>query len=341
MSSKKVINLGMDIGNKNLKVCGSENNSHEIAIAYKEISKYDYENESVGEGMEKVKYNNKYYFVGLQCQGGIGQNKGAVEYREIANMFKLIGLARELRKQGVHHADFNIVTGTPVLDWDAYKDGYKDLMLSKDSNYETIELNGVEYTVRVLDCIVTKQSACIAPTIPNWKEQDFILVDLGGGTLDLAYFQQGTKKEYDTVDFSLNEILADLGNKLNSHGLGLPRPNSLDSNFINLMENIISDGMYRKETSITIENNQVNLRDFTDDYMQEKIDKVLEEIKIKLRLSNTDSKYIYVFYLGGGAKLLQHQLNKNKTFGNVKVLQNPEFANVVAYQKMANSKRWE
>ena len=40
---EKIIKGGLDIGNKNLKVCGSENNAHEIPVAYEEVSKYDYD----------------------------------------------------------------------------------------------------------------------------------------------------------------------------------------------------------------------------------------------------------------------------------------------------------
>jgi hypothetical protein len=335
-----IIKLGMDIGNKNLKVCAEEGQAHEIPASYRMVDEYDYVNSISKKDMEKVKYNGKYYFVGLQCQNGLPHNKGDRNIREVANMFKLVGLARELRRQEQNKGEFCIVTGTPVNDYDAYKDDYIDLFLTKDDEYEIIELNEVEYQIKVKNVVVTKQSACIAPTIPNWKENDFILVDFGGGTLDIAYFQRGIKERYITMDFPLNEILEDLGNTLNAYKLGIPRPNSLDSGFIRTMEEIILQGKYRNVTSILVNDKQINLKDFCSQWLQNKVDSIIEDIKIKLKLSTTDSNFISVYYIGGGAKLLANELANNNGFTNKSIIENPHFANVSIYQTIANKYNW-
>ena len=175
---------------------------------------------------------------------------------------------------------------------------------------------------------------------PIWKEKEFVIVDFGGGTLDIAYFIKGAKKQYDTIDFSLNQVLTDLGNILNDYKLGIPRPNILDSGFIKIMEDIIYTGQYKYVSTITIEGNQYDIKKFVDTYLQAQIDKIMEEIKIKLKISNTDAKYIDVFFIGGGAKLSNNQILQNKTFANKKIIENPQFANVEAYAKIAKSKRW-
>ena len=338
---EKIIKGGLDIGNKNLKVCGSENNAHEIPVAYEEVSKYDYDNELVSKDIEKVFYNDKYYFVGLQCQRGLPQNKGDIAIREIANMFKLVGLARELRERSVSEGEFYLVTGTPVVDYDEYKGDYTDLMLSQDKEYELIELNNEQYKIKVSKVRITKQSACIAPTIPNWRETDFILMDFGGGTLDIAFFQRGVKERYLTLKFPLNEILEDLGNVLNVYKLGLPRPNSLDSGFIKTMEDVVLKGMYRNKTSIEINGEIIKLDEFCSDWLQSKVDNIIEDVKIRLGLSQTDSESIEIYYIGGGSKLLSKELAKNTGFKNKKIIENPHFANVVIYHTMANSIDWE
>lgn len=337
----EIIKVGVDIGNKNLKVCAEEGQAHEIPASYRIVDEYDYKHSSNREDMERVKYKGKYYFVGLQCQSGLPHNKGDKGVREIANMFKLVGLARELRRQDKIKGDFYVVTGTPVNDYDAYKDDYIDLFLTKGEEYETIELNEQEYRIKVHDVFVTKQSACIAPTIPNWKETDFILIDLGGGTLDIAYFQRGIKEKYDTMDFPLNEILEDLGNTLNTYRLGIsPRPNSLDSGFIRTMEEIILQGRYRNVTSILIDDKQTNLKDFCSQWLQEKVDNIIEDIKIKLKLSETDSKAISVYFFGGGAKLLATELANNTGFSNKSIIDQPHFANVTVYKTIADKYNW-
>lgn len=336
-----IIKIGVDIGNKNLKICAEEGQPHEIPASYKIVDEYDYINSISREDMEKVKYNNNFYFVGLQCDKALPHNKGDKEHREVANMIKLVGLARELRNQGKSEGEFYIVTGTPVKDYDEYKQDYIDLFLTNHNEYEIIELNGEEFRVKVKDVIITKQSACIAPTIPNWREADFILVDLGGGTLDIAYFQRGVPTRYQTMNFPLNEILEELGNKLNVYKLGIsPRPDMLDSGFIRTMEDIIFQGKYRNVTSIRVDDKQVNLKDFCSQWLQGKVDGIIDDIKIMLRLSDTDSQSIPVYYIGGGAKLLEKELAKNEGFTNKSIVENPHFANVSIYQMIANKNNW-
>jgi len=337
---ENIIKVGVDIGNKNLKVCAEEGQAHEIPASYKIVEEYDYINGIAREDLEKVKYNGSYYFVGLQCQKSLPKNKGDKSVREIANMIKLVGLARELRRQGKDTGEFYVVTGTPVNDYDEFKDDYIDLFLSNDE-YETIELNEQEYKIKVKDVIVTKQSACVAPTIPNWKNIDFVLVDFGGGTLDIAYFKKGIKEKYITMDFPLNEVLEELGNKLNTYKLGIsPRPNSLDSGFIRTMEEIILQGKYRNVNSINIDNKQISLKDYCSQWLQDKVDSIMQDIKIKLGLSDTDANSIPVYFIGGGAKLLSTEIANNNDFSNKSIIDQPQFANVVIYKILADKYEW-
>ena len=93
--------IGIDMGNKNLKVYSGKGEPHEIPIAYREHDEYWYNNEPIGANIEKVKYRNRYYLVGVQGRSGLPQNKGDINVREISNMFKLVGLAREMRKRNI------------------------------------------------------------------------------------------------------------------------------------------------------------------------------------------------------------------------------------------------
>lgn len=335
-----VIKLGLDMGNKNLKVYSGKE-AHEIPIAYREKDQYWYENETIGDNMEKVKYKNRYYLVGVQGRSGLPQNKGDKNVREVANMFKLVGLARELRLRNETEGEFYIVTGTPLNDYQANKQDYLDLMISKDGETEIIELDGKEYKILVSKADVTKQAAVVAPTLENWKDDNLLLVDLGGGTLDIAYFVRGTQERYMTIDFPLNELLEQLGNTLNGYGLGLPRPDELDSGFLLTMEEVILNGSYVGIDHIDVNGEKVNLKGFCDNWLQSRVNSVIEDIKTRLNLSDTVAKTIRVHYLGGGAKLLREQLINNNTFGNKEVTRDPHFANVKAYNTLANVKGWD
>jgi len=339
--TENITKIGLDIGNKNLKVCGESEVPHEIPVAYKISNQYDYENEQDNDNIERVLYNDIYYTVGLQCSRGLPQNKGDTNHREVANMFKLVGLARELRNEAKTKGEFYIVTGTPVKDYDAFKKDYKDLMISKGDKFEEIEMNGIKYSIKVSKTRITKQSACIAPTLPNWKEEDFIIIDFGGGTLDIAYFQRGIKERYHTMDFPLNRVLEDLGNELNAHKLGIQRPNSLDSGFIKTMEDIVLNGSYRTKSFITVNGEQKDLKEFCAEWLQGEVDNIIKDIKVSLNLSDSDSKLVKVYYIGGGAKLLAEMLAKNTGFLKKKIIEQPHFMNVIIYHKMATTIDWE
>lgn len=331
-----MIKIGLDMGNKNLKLYSGDEAPHEIPVAYKEQDEYWYLNEPVGVDMEKVKYRGRYFLVGVQGRSGLPQNKGDKGVREIANMMKLVGLARELRLRGETEGEFYVVTGTPLNDYEMNKKDYEELMLSKDGEYEHIELGGKEYKILVSKVEVSKQAAVVAPTLNNWKNDNLILVDFGGGTLDIAYFVRGTKERYMTIDFPLNELLEELGILLNSKGLGLPRPDELDSGFLLTMEEVILKGEYEGLTEIDGQ----PLKAICDEWLQKKIDPAIEDIKTRLNLSDTVAKNIRVHYLGGGAKLLKTQLIENKTFSRKEVTETPHFANVTAYQALAKSRSW-
>lgn len=332
--------LGLDIGNKNLKICSDKDKPHEFPVAYREITSDEYINEAVGgEQTDKVKYLNKHYLVGLQCQNGLPRNKGDIKHREIANMFKLIGLAKDLELNNKAEGCFKVVTGTPVADYEEFKDDYFDLMISKGSEFEIIEVNHKEYKIKVEDAYIVKQSACLAPTIPNWKQSDLLIVDFGGGTLDIAHFKKGVKQEYLTIDFSLNNQLAELGRQLNVYKLGLPRANTLDSGFISLMEEVILNGRYQNETTITINGIAKDLKTYCAEWLQQKIDVLIDDVIIKLNLSASDCKATAIYYIGGGVKLLRNQLRRNDSFENIIVMENPQYANVMAYLIAATVRR--
>ena len=197
-----------------------------------------------------------------------------------------------------------------------------------------------KYKILVSKAEVTKQAAVVAPTLNNWKEDNLLLVDLGGGTLDIAYFVRGTQERYMTIDFPLNELLEELGNTLNSYGLGLPRPDQLDSGFLLTMEEVILNGEYLKIDHININDKEVSIKEFCDKWLQDRVNTVVEDIKTRLNLSDTMAQAIRVNYFGGGAKLLSTQLINNKTFKNKEVTKEPHFANVKAYYALANVRSW-
>lgn len=330
---------GVDIGNKNYKVSMNDK-KFEFPIAYTKIDEYYYKNETTGDGTKKVKFNDNYYLVGLECNGILPKNKGDHSFREVANMIKLTGLAEFLGQKNLSSGKFKLVTGTPLSDFDGYKKDYKDFLI--DEEVQTIEVNGQTYNIQVTHAFISKQCAAVAPTISGWKEKEhLILIDLGGGTADIAYFRRGTVVRYITIDFPLNKIMEDLGNYLNGLGLGLMRPDETNSGFLHTMEKVIKEGNYLNVTSLNTEGISMNLSEIINKWLQSKVNNLIESIALRLDLSEAVRNAAEVYYFAGGSLLLRRELSENQTFRNKTVLDEPEFANVKAFDTLAQVREWD
>ena len=75
-----------------------------------------------------------------------------------------------------------------------------------------------------------------------------------------------------------------------------------------LLHNYMDFIEYIGVNSITVNNEEISLKSFCNNWLQSRINAVIEDIKTRLNLSDTVAKNIRVHYLGGGAKLLKTQL---------------------------------
>lgn len=336
--NEKIFKGGVDIGNKNYKISIDEEN-FEFPIAYREISEYSYKNEEVGRGTKKVFYNGKYYIVGLECNNVLPKNKGNKDFINEAMMIKLTGLGEFLKRKGINKGEFNLVMGTPINDFEEFQGDYMDLLL--DDDFQSIIVDNEEYSIKVSKAHVTKQCAAVAPTIKNWKDKpNLILIDLGGGTADIAYFRNGTVVRYITIDFTLNKIMEELGTYLNGFDLGLMRPDETDSGYLDIMEQVIKEGRYLNVSTLEVDGETKSLEEVITEWLQVRVDEVINNIYIRLGLSKTVKNAADVYYFGGGAKLLRKELSQNETFANKTIIEDPEMANVKAYDTIANVREW-
>ncbi|WP_010243728.1 ParM/StbA family protein [Acetivibrio cellulolyticus] len=329
--------IGFDLGNRYAKVFG-EDYKDELFVAWREVSEEEYNSTEGVDGIAKVKYNSRFYLVGNVGNTGINmRNKGAIEVRDQSNFIKLVMISKYLKTLGkTDDLDCKIVTGTPYDDYDKTRHDYCSLMLSKDA--ELIELDGVEYKIKVTDIDVTKQGACVILTLPDRKSANYLIWDFGGETLDLSYFENGIRIKGKTIDFSLNRIFADLGKDLNQY-IDVDRPSLLDARFQKSIENLILTGRYKNTTVIKIEDEVVELGNYVHSYLQERSDKVISDAINELDLNKTSLSNLINIFVGGGSKLLEKELLKNTLLNNKRIQEEPEFSNARAYYKIGKS-RW-
>lgn len=332
--------IGMDMGNKNLKICGENDIPYEFPVAYEEITEFDYLNEAAGSGVYNVKYNNKFYRVGSKGVTGLPKNKGDIRFRQIANMLKLTGLAIELDKNDMNKGEFKIVTGTPIEDHDAFEADYKNLFISANGDYEQIEVNKKQYEILVEDAYIAKQCSVAKPLIPGVEKGHVLFLDWGGGTLDGAYYIDGTLVNRKTIDYPLNETLERLGYQLKANGIGIDRPNAFNSIFLKEMENVVLEGKYLVTTTIKIADEIMDIKDFANEFLKGDVAKIINDIILQFDFSEDLLKALKAIHFGGGAKLLKQPLSEDKTFGEKVVVEDPEFLNVRAYRAFAKLREW-
>lgn len=330
---------GLDLGNRYAKLTTCMG-SDEIIVAYRELSKADYKEFEASGKSERVKYKDRYFVVGETGEHGIGhENKAAESYKEISNMFKLVLLARDMKKRNIVDFEYKIKTGTPYDDFERYKDGYIELMKSPKGDYEFIELDGVEYKIKVTHASITKQCACAIFTMPDRKNKDYLIWDWGGGTLDISLFKGGKRKMGHSVDFSLNEEYVKLGKKLRAH-MDI-KPAIDNTEFIEDMEKLKLEGHYKGDKHIKIDDKPI--KEFVSKHYQAVVDDIVSKSLRELKLNSYGVAQLDIQHIGGGAKLLEHEIANNQQIGdNSSISELAEFRNSVAFYVMAKATTdWE
>lgn len=329
--------IGFDLGNRYAKVF-AEDYKDEMIVAWRAVSEEEYNSTEASDGIAKVKYNEKHHLVGNVGNTGINmRNKGAAEVRELSNFVKLVMIARYLKTQNrLDDLECKIVTGTPYDDFDKTRQDYSTLMLSKE--VETIEMDGVQYRIKVTDVEVTKQGACVILTLPNRKSENYLIWDFGGETLDVSYFENGIRIRGLTIDFSLNRTLVEIGKDLN-HYIDVDRPSLLDARYQKSIEKLILTGKYKNTSIIKIDDKPVELNNYVHLYLQEKTDRVISDAVNELDLNKTTLSNLTNIFVGGGSKLLEKELLKNTLLNNKRVQEEPEYSNARAYYKIGKT-RW-
>lgn len=340
---------GIDIGNKYAKLVGKgilagENFMDQLIISWKQINKKEYESDEKVDGIEKIKYKDKYYRVGLGgVKGIVSPNKGDEESKEMANMFKLIMLARYLRKLGNAEGIFKVLTGVPYDDYENYYSQYLELFKSADDEFEIIEMNGTEYKIKVENAEVTKQGSCVIYTLPNRKTETYLIWDYGGGTLDVSYYINGVRKDGITKNFSLNHLYEEFAKQLRNDGFDIERPNKHNSDFIKDMEKIKIHGDYAGITEIKIDDKIISLKDYADKWFQTPLDDVVAEVIDYLEITKAKMHQAKQVFVGGGAKIFKEQIDNNKQIpGGFTEAKAAEFRNAIAYYELAKViKTWK
>lgn len=295
--------LGIDVGYSHTKVAtGSEN------IIFKS---------TVDEGSLddvisaiKVEYLEKDYVVGEN----IGLYDTSIN-KITSNTFKILlytSIAKSMKNSSVE--DIQIVTGLPAQ---YYQDQKNDLINEYKGKKITMVLNDKPKMFTIKDLIVFPQSAGILLTNPDELKGNVAIIDIGGYTVDVSFFNDKNLKRLETIELGMNTLANSIVKQI------------------------------KKEYSVSYDVLQIdeilNNREIIKDNKTVKIDKLIDDVLRKHAiliynrlkgLKDFDiNKHVYI---GGGSLRLEKFI---KELDNVETIdENSIFTNAKAFYKIGVEK---
>lgn len=298
MNKKMIKTIAIDMGNYNIKT----NNNVIFKSAYEE---YNYKNEILNDDV--LIFNNKKYVIG---KGEFDNTKVKSQKKNTIPLF-LNALYKSLN--GSEYAEINVVVGLP-LKQHQNKQIVKDIKQMYGGLFEfKYSTNGI-----VKDIIYNVNSVRVFPEClgafysinEEMNGRDILLIDIGGGTTNIALFIDGEYDDSITLDFGTIDIIRKITDKVM-----VDKEGSIFSS-----DDIIK---YMKRGKIVWEGKVDNM-EYVDPIINDFAYEILNNIKGKFPLY----KSYEVLLSGGGVDLLKHQLNKNI---QLKVIPNNVFANSIGF----------
>lgn len=205
----------------------------------------------------------------------------------------LAAIAKELKVRGKHSAQIRLAGGLPQKWYLQQKQSFKNY-LSKDSVVK-FEFEGEKYKIEISSVnVYTQGLAAVFSKLPAYKDKYFIIVDIGGGTVDIIPVKNGraiqSECKIDTraMNWLLNEIRE-----------------AVESDMMETVhEDVIQDYILSHKKSDKPENRYEEL-------FSEELKKYSELVFTKLREFKINTSLTPLVFVGGGAEVI----NRFGTFG--------------------------
>lgn len=280
--------LGIDVGYSHTKVIGAN-----VEFTFK--STIEEGALDIGNSI-KVDFDGKTYTVGEQ------NGLYATEINKMHSLnFKIClytAISKAMKNKTTE--DIQLVTGLPAQYYQAQKE---ELIKELQGKKVTITLNDEPKRFTITDVIVFPQSAGVLLLEPNKLKGDVCVVDIGGFTVDVSYFNNKKLRKLHTLELGMNVLGNTLVQKIKAaYGVSydvLKADDILDTN------EIVKDGK------------TINIESLIDDVLESHT-KLIENRLKGLQEYNL-SKHIFV---GGGSlrlsKFLNIEIDKDTVYTNAK-----------------------
>lgn len=255
-----------------------------------------------------VEYNNKTYLIGNN--DGFTSMEHSRDKDSIFHVCLYTAIAATMNTQVDNNV--RVITGLPAQFFAEQKSA---LIKAFENRRVFMKLNGEPRTFTITKLIVFPQSAGLFLYDKSLVEKDTLVVDIGGGTLDISYMSSGQFKEAKTYPLGVNSTYDVLLQELSKYGV----------NYSNRMkaEEIIAD------KTIFVEGKEVDVKRDIDNVLRIRSKEILNAIKQAFPEQSRYSRWIFI---GGGALLLKDYLS------DYKVLDDAQMINVKTYDIIGKSK---
>lgn len=282
--------LGIDVGYSHTKVWGRNGE-----FSFKSTIQEDALD--VFSGSIRIEYEGQEYTIGENNHNSLYDN----EVNKIESLnFRLCLYTAIAKAMKENNEDIYLVTGLPGQYYKTQKD---ELIRELTNKKITITLNDEPKRFTIKNVIVFPQSAGVLLLNPEKLKGDTCVVDIGGFTVDISYFNNQKLQKLDTFEEGMNKVGYTLVQKIKSeHGVSY--------------DMLKADDLFDSK-EIVNNNKVVKIDDIIDDVLN-KHTKLIEN-KLKGIPEYNFSKHVFI---GGGAyrlaKYLNDKIEKETIYTNAK-----------------------
>ncbi len=200
-------------------------------------------------------------------------------------IFTLMGIARELNREGINTADVHLAVGLPLTWVNRQREDFRKYMLQRES--VDFKYEDKIYSVRIIGCSVFPQG--YAAVVPNLKDMTGLnmLADIGNGTVNIMKINNRkpiTTQSY-TEKMGVNQCVKAASNAM-MNKLGVTVDETIIQNMIRFGKADIDSGYA--------------------EILRQAIAEYADSIFALLRKYEYDPKMMRLYITGGGGKLIEN-----------------------------------
>lgn len=297
MSKKIVRVLGVDLGNHNVK-------TSEKIIFKSLFEEYDYKNEILNDDV--LLYGDRKYVIG---KGAFDNTRVKSEKKNTVPLF----LNAIYQSIGISCLNLRVVVGLPlthhkdkqmVADIKEMYSGVFEFKYISDGEAQDVMYN-IEQVLVFPECLGAFYSLD-----QDMEDRDVLLIDIGGGTVNIGLFSDGEYEDSDTMQEGTNDIYSSIADKAK-----LANPGASFE-----VEDILK---YLKRGKIKWDG-KIDKMEYVDGIVDKFADEIMNKIKGKFPLY----KSYDIMLSGGGAEMLKSSLERHIDF---EVVPDNVFANAIGF----------